>query len=188
MVDWYKSMRDLHDVGLSQGPASRFSNALLSPDVPSERMEMGSDDDTKGGTPLIIFRARWLIAPFIIWLVGYISAIFPYIGAYAYNKGNGEITYSLFTPSPRIMPLFKGQVAFIDYKLESNPDSGSAVYLDIRPWPDLGRSNNKIVVKGQAEGHFVVPITKTDFYQFSFSSSSTAKDPEIYYSATWGAR
>ena len=188
MADMYESMRDFHDAGLSEGPVGRFSNVLLSADVPSERSEMGSVDDSKGGVPLFSFRARWLLVPCIIWLLGYISAIFPYIGAYAYNKGNGEITYSLFTPSPRIVPLFKGQAAFIDYKLDSNPDNRSAIYLDIKPWPGLSRSKYRLVVKGKAEGRFVVPITETNFYQFSFSSSSAVKDPEIYYSVTWGAR
>ena len=188
MADVYESMRDLYDAGQSEGPVSRFGNVLLSPDIPGERVEMGLVDDPKGGVSLFKFRARWLLVPCIIWLLGYISALFPYIGAYAYNRGNGEITYSLFTPSPRIMPLFKGQVAFIDYKLDSSPDSGSSVYLDIKPWPGLGQSKNRLVVKGKAEGRFVVPITETDFYQFSFSSSSAVKDPEIYYSVTWGAR
>jgi hypothetical protein len=188
MADVYESMRDLYDAGQSEGPVSRFGNVLLSPDIPGERVEMGLVDDPKGGVSLFHFRARWLLVPCIIWLLGYISALFPYIGAYAYNRGNGEITYSLFTPSPRIMPLFKGQVAFIDYKLDSNADSGSSVHLDIKPWPGLGQSQNRLVVKGKAEGRFAVPITETDFYQFSFSSSSAVKDPEIYYSVTWGAR
>jgi len=188
MVDWYEKFRDTYDDGLSEASLGNISTKFFAPDVPGERLEMGPDTDPKTGTTLIKFRARWLLVPIILWLLAYISAAFPYIGTYAYNKGHGEITYALQTPSPRVMPLFKGQVAFIDYKLDSNPNKESRVYLDIKPWPGFAPSKNRLVITGKTEGRLAVPITETDLYQFTFSSASSTKNAEIYYSATWGAR
>jgi hypothetical protein len=162
MVDWYENFREMHDRGLSGSPAERVVKALLSPDIPAERVEMQSGASEERGKPLFRFRARWLLVPLFLWLMGYVSGLFPYLGAYAYNSGNGDITYSLQTPSPRIMPLFKGQVAFIDYKFEPRPGSNSRIYLDIRPWPGLAPSSDRLVVPGRSTGRLAVPITRAD--------------------------
>lgn len=188
MADWYDNFRDMHDQGLTGSPAQRVAKALLSPDIPSERMEMQSGATEGRGKQLFRFQARWLLVPLFLWLMGYISGLFPYLGAYAYNNGNGDITYSLQTPSPRIMPLFKGQVAFIDYKFEPRPGSDSRIYLDIRPWPGLAPSSHRMVISDRSSGRLAVPITRTDYYQFSFSSASGVKSAELYYSVKWGAR
>lgn len=188
MVDWYDGFRDMHDQGAHRHPAVRISDALLSPDVPSERMEMLPGSETQGGTTLFRFHAIWLTVPIALWFFGYASGLFPYLGAYAYNHGNGEVTYSLQTPSPRIMLLFKGQVAFIDYTAESGVGANNKIYLDVKPWPGLGHSKNRQILLGTSKGRFEVPITQTDFYQFSFSAGSEASRSDFYYSVSWGAR
>lgn len=188
MVDWYDTFRDMHDDGANRHPAARIADALLSPDVPGERMEMQAGSNSNGGATLFRFHAIWLALPFALWFFAYASGLFPYIGAYGYNHGNGDLTYSLQTPSPQIMPLAKGQVAFIDYKVEPGPGTNGKVYLDIRPWPGLAPSKNRLIVTGTSEGRFELPITQTDFYQFSFSAGSEASRTDFSYSVAWGAR
>lgn len=189
MGSWYETFRDMHDDGASETPVERVAMTLLPPQTPSEVAEMQTSTITSSGERVLFrFRARWLLMPVFLWLLGYISGLFPYVGAYAYNSGNGDLTYALQTPSPRVMPLFKGQVAFIDYKFEPRPRSQSRIYLDIKPWPGMAHTKHRLIVLDKSEGRLAVPITQTDIYQFTFSFGSAVKNEEAYYSVTWGAR
>jgi hypothetical protein len=44
------------------------------------------------------------------------------------------------------------------------------------------------VISGKKKGRLEVPITRTDYYQFSFTTMPMSHRQEMTYSATWGAR
>lgn len=150
----------------------------------------GEDDDGGIGPEhrgtLTTFSIWLVIIPLVAWLLGYISALFPYLGYYHYNRQGMAASYVPFGPGT--MVLFKGQEAFIEYDVDSKPGFDGTVYIDIRPWPALNHTPAMHTVSGKSSGTVKVTIEQTGLYRFFHGTGPMAYREDMSYTVTWGAK
>lgn len=134
--------------------------------------------------PLMSFGVKLTLAFFIVWLLAYISAAFPYLGTYSYSNKDSSWT-STESFGLRSMILFEGQTAFIDYDLKAKKGPFAQAYVDIAPWPGLKGSSRQLHLNGNNNGtlSFIVPKTGVYTYRTRISLGEV-----VSYSSTWGAR
>jgi hypothetical protein len=127
-----------------------------------------------------------LIAALGLWLMGYISGAFPYLGTYEYTRQNMMV--SITSIGPGNMLLFKGQEAFIDYEIDSADGFRGEVYLDIQPWLIKNYTPAMRKISGKNKGTLTITVPETGVYRFHLANGPLAHRENLTYSATWGAR
>ncbi len=145
-----------------------------------------NDRDYGRGRTLFTISMKWIAGAFVLWLLAYISAAFPYLGTYGYERDG--IVQNMGGFGARHMVLFKGQTAFIDYEVDSKPGFAGNVFIDIAPWPGINFSPNMRRVSGKQKGTLSVVVPKTGVYTFYHSIGPMAYRQDMEYSVTWGAR
>jgi hypothetical protein len=154
----------LFDMFSSQrGNPSQFIGGLLLGPAPNGEDDDGGIGPERRGT-LITFSAWFVIVPLVLWLLAYISGLFPYLGYYNYSRDGMLVSY--LPTGMNNMVLFKGQEAFITYDVDSKPGFDGTVYVDIRPWPALDSTPAMQTVSGKQSGTVKVSIPETGLYRF----------------------
>jgi hypothetical protein len=160
-----------------------FISALIFGMAPnSEDYAAGIGPERRG--TLFTFSIWLIIAPLTVWLLAYISGLFPYLGWYQYSRDGMLVSY--IPSGPRTMILFKGQEAFINYEVDSKSGPNGEVTIDIRPWPALEASPAQHRVSGKTSGTVKVTIPETGVYRFHHGAGNLRES--LTYSVTWGAK
>ena len=148
----------------------------------------GEDDDGATGAErrgtLFTFSIWIVIVPVVLWLLAYISALFPYLGYYHYGREGMVVSY--IPTGLRNMILFKGQEAFLHYDVDSKPGFNGEVTFDIRPWPAIGATPAMQRVSGKKSGTVKVTIPQTGIYRFHHAAGNRRES--LSYTVTWGAK
>jgi len=164
------------------GPSDWVSGLLFGP-APNGEDDDGSIGLERRGT-LFTFSLWIVIVPLVVWLLAYISALFPYLGYYHYGRQGMLVSY--VPTGLRNMILFEGQEAFINYDVDSTPGSNGDVTFDIRPWPAIHPTPAMQRVNGKTSGTVKVTIPKTGFYRFHHAAGTRRES--LSYTVTWGAK
>jgi hypothetical protein len=164
---------------------SQFVGGLLFGPAPHGEDDDGGIGPERRGT-LIRFSAWFVIVPLMLWLLAYISGLFPYLGYYNYSRDGMLVSYA--PTGLRNMVLFKGQEAFIHYDVDSKPGFDGTVYVDIRPWPALDGTPAMRTISGTQTGTVKVTIPETGLYRFYHGTGPMAYREDMTYSVTWGAK
>lgn len=148
----------------------------------------GEDDDDRIGLErrgtLFTFSIWIVIIPVVLWLLAYISTLFPYLGYYHYGRQGMMVSY--IPTGLRNMILFKGQEAFLHYDVDSKPGFNGEVTFDIRPWPAIGATPAMQRVSGKKSGTVKVTIPETGIYRFHHAAGNRRES--LSYTVTWGAK
>ena len=122
----------------------------------------------------------------LLWLVSYISGVFPYLGHYQHRSPDEAASY--IPTGPTHMLLFEGQEAFIDYEIESAEGYNGDIAIDIRPLPAHRPSPAMQRLNGTDRGTLKVTIPATGVYRFHHQAEQGSHRKGLSYSVTWGAR
>jgi hypothetical protein len=138
----------------------------------------------------------WLFYPITavlaIWVFGYISGLFPYLGHYQRSEKNGGILSANGNPFGTItLPwayLFKGQTLFIDYDVEQEGKVDLTIYLyhPSNPFVGLGHYTYA-TIKGSSTGRFTYTVPESGLYEINPSVSGSLDAYHIKYKVFWGA-
>jgi hypothetical protein len=183
-MDWYKAMDSMVDRSMetASGKLEFFGRSIVSPPPNYE----GPDGESTTLFTLFTISGKFVLAIIAIWLFGYISTIFPYLGTYHYRYADG--IRDEHDIGVRNMLLFKGQTAFLEYDINSADRSEGKVYIAIERWRPLGNASDKLEIQGRKKGVLTMPVNKTGFYTFYSGIGIMAYRQNLKYTVTWGAR
>jgi hypothetical protein len=183
-MDWYKAMDSMVDrsTETASGRLEFFGSSVVSPPPNFE----GSDGESTTLFTLLTISGKFMLAVIAIWLFGYISTIFPYLGTYHYRYADGVIEQHDI--GLRNVMLFKGQTAFLEYDIDSPDRPEGKIYIAIKPWRPLGSGSNKLAVQGRKKGVLTMPVNKTGYYTFYSRIGVAGRRKNLQYTVTWGAR
>jgi hypothetical protein len=162
---------------------AQFIGGLLFGTAPNGEDHDGGMGPERRGM-LLTFSVWLVIVPLVLWLLAYISGLFPYLGYYHYGRHGMLVSY--VPTGLNTMILFKGQEAFIHYEVDSEPGFNGQVAVDIRPWPAIGASLAMQRVSGKQSGTVRVIIPETGLYRFHHAAGNRLES--LSYTVTWGAK
>jgi hypothetical protein len=128
-----------------------------------------------------------LAAAALLWLLGFVTGLVPWLGYREYDYRSGSLDVSEKSGfGTSAMLLFKGQTAYIDYQVDGDP--GRAIYLDVSPWPGIKFSDRmRRATIGEA-GRAEFPVGETGVYHFKATPTPDSYRETLRYRVSWGAK